>query len=466
MKNLTIVLYKNDLRMHDHPALYHGATNGLILPIYIRTKTENKSAQDFWIEETLQTLKEKYERLNQTFLILQGNKVEILSQLIQETSANQVNWNISFTETSKKEDEALKMHLKAMNVKVNEFNGQTLFNHQQIFNQMGHPYKVFTPFYNKCLQAELIEPLPIPKINPFRYQGKLLSEEIDHLDKKNWELKLRKYWQPGEDNAFNQITNFSDERLSHYKQGRDYPAQDVVSKLSPYLAVGSLSVRRLYFDLLFKESQNGINLEAFYRQLIWRDFSYYTLFHFPNFTKEPLRKNFNDFPWKNDSQELIAWKKGKTGYPFVDAAMRELWETGYMHNRARMVVGSFLVKHLLIDWRKGYDWFKYTLIDFDPANNAMGWQWVTGSGIDSSPYFRVFNPITQSEKFDKSAEYINQYVPEVKKIHQPFKLSQNKLESLNITLGKNYPYPLVDHKAARERALRAFDTIKNKAKSD
>ncbi len=465
MKTLTIVLLKDDLRIHDNPALYEAAKVGEILPIYIKTKKLKRCAKDVWRDQTLQVLKEDFEKLNQSFLILTGDYKDIITDLIKETKATQVNYNVSFTKQGREIDKVLKTYLNSINVKVNEFNGQTLFRFKNIFNQAGGPYKVFTPFYKKCLNEKRIESLPEPKITPFNYKGKYISEEYNQEIKKNWEVKFNQYWSPGEEGAFNQVELFINEGLNDYKTGRDFPAGDAVSKLSPYLAVGSLSVRRLYEDLLFYEMKNEVNLEAFFRQLIWRDFSYYTLVHFPNFTEEPLRENFNCFPWKNDSQELCAWKKGQTGYPFVDAAMRELYETGYMHNRARMVVGSFLVKHLLIDWRIGYEWFKETLIDFDPANNAMGWQWVTGSGIDSSPYFRIFNPLTQSEKFDPLAKYINKYVPEVNKLHQPFKASKLNLEKLNIELGKTYPYPIVDHKAARERALAAFDSIKNKVKS-
>lgn len=465
MKTLTIVLFKDDLRIHDNPAFYEAAKVGKILPIYIKTKKQKRNAKDVWRDQTLQVLKEDFEKLNQSFLILTGDYKDILTDVIKETKATQVNYNVSFTKQGREIDKELKTYLSRINIKVNEFNGQTLFRFKNIFNQAGGPYKVFTPFYKKCLNEKRIEPLPEPKITPYNYKGKYISEEFNQEVKKNWEVKFNQYWSPGEEAAFNQVELFVNQGLNDYKKGRDFPAGDAVSKLSPYLAVGSLSIRRLYEDLLFYEMKNEVNLEAFLRQLIWRDFSYYTLVHFPNFTGEPLRENFNYFPWKNDSEELSAWKKGQTGYPFVDAAMRELYETGYMHNRARMVVGSFLVKHLLIDWRIGYEWFKETLIDFDPANNAMGWQWVTGSGIDSSPYFRIFNPLTQSEKFDPLAKYIDKYVPEVNKLHRPFKAKKSDLEKLNIELGKTYPYPIVDHKAARERALTAFDSIKNKVKS-
>ncbi len=465
MKKLTIVLYKDDLRTHDHPALYEGVKEGSVLPIYIKNAKNKRTAKDAWIDQSLKALKDKFNNQDQSFLILDGDVKDTLSKLITEMGATQVSWNVSFTKQGREEDKDLREYLNSLDVNVNEYNGQTLFPFKNIFNQAGGPYKVFTPFYKKCLQEELIKPYPEPEIDPFKYVGNLTSEVIDNTPKTNWEAKLSGYWSAGEDAAYKQIELFVNEGLNDYKTGRDYPAKDVVSKLSPYLAVGSLSIRRLYVELSIESLDNESNLEAFYRQLIWRDFSYYTLVHFPEITEEPLRDNFNYFPWKNEPTELKAWKNGKTGYPFVDAAMRELWETGYMHNRARMVVGSFLVKHLLINWKIGYAWFEETLIDFDPANNAMGWQWVTGSGIDSSPYFRVFNPLTQSEKFDPSAKYINQYVPEVHKLHQPFKKDTTELKDLEIVLGETYPYPIVDHKAARERALDAFDSIKNKAKS-
>ena len=451
MCKLTIVLYKHDLRIHDHPALYEGAKVGKILPVYIKEKKKKRTAKDVFIDETLKVLKSNFDKMNQSFLILSGESKEILPFLISETGANQVNWNESYTKGERLKDMELKEVINNMGINVNQYNGKTLFNLNNIFNQSGSPYKIFTPFYKKTQQELVIKPLSEPVIDAYHYTGNFSSENIEKNNQKEWEKKLLKYWSAGEEAGISQLNYFLTNGLDDYKIGRDYPARDVVSKLSPYLAVGSLSVRRLYTELVFYEDQKRLNLEAFIRQLIWRDFSYYTLLHFPDFTEESLREQYNNFPWLNEQIDIKAWKNGQTGYPFIDAAMRELWETGYMHNRARMVVGSFLVKHLLVDWKVGFTWFQDTLIDFDPANNAMGWQWVTGSGIDASPFFRVFNPLTQSEKFDPKAEYINQFVPEVKKLHEPSKLSKVKLDQLNIKLGQTYPCLLYTSDAADEQ---------------
>ncbi|QFG00665.1 deoxyribodipyrimidine photo-lyase [Psychrobacillus glaciei] len=273
---------------------------------------------------------------------------------------------------------------------------------------------------------------------------------------------MNSYWEPGELSAIKTWEQFQSGDISIYDQMRDFPFKIATSTLSPYLAWGDISVRSIFYSVMKNDSPAT---HTFTKQLIWREFAYHQLIHFPSFPTRPLRFNFERFPWQNDAESFERWTKGLTGYPLVDAGMRELWETGYMHNRVRMVTASFLVKHLLVDWRKGYEWFQHTLLDFDVANNAMGWQWIAGTGIDSSPYFRIFNPITQSEKFDSSGAYIREWVPELSNlpapyIHRPWEAPDFMLEELDIRMGIKYPLPIVEHSRARLRALDAYNTIK------
>lgn len=277
-------------------------------------------------------------------------------------------------------------------------------------------------------------------------------------------------WEPTEEGAYKTFKKFFSSKLASYSEGRDFPNQNAHSMLAPYLSFGQISVKLMYHYLINKSTERQCSffekqVISFIRQLIWREFSYYLLYHYPFTVYKPLNKNFEHFPWNKEEELLRVWQKGETGYPFIDAGMRELWQTGFMHNRARMAVASFLVKHLLIPWQEGAKWFMDTLLDADIANNTMGWQWVAGSGADASPYFRIFNPITQGEKFDKNGEYIRKWVPELrdipnKYIHKPWEAPEHILQKANIKLGHTYPLPVVEHKAARERALCAYKSMK------
>ncbi len=278
-----------------------------------------------------------------------------------------------------------------------------------------------------------------------------------------WHQKFSPYWTPGESGAMEQFHKFIEDRINQYKTNRDYPSKRNTSLLSPYLAWGEISPKIIWHTLLNLEPDEQI--EAFLRQLVWREFSYDQLLQAPNSVERPIHSEFNAFPWQEDEQLFNAWKKGMTGYPLIDAGMRQLWETGWMHNRVRMITASFLVKHLLIPWTKGADWFTQTLVDYDIANNTMGWQWVAGCGVDAAPYFRIFNPILQGEKFDIDGEYIRKWVPELAKLptnylFAPWKTPKDILRECEIELGITYPFPLIDHQFARERALRAYHSIK------
>ncbi len=273
-------------------------------------------------------------------------------------------------------------------------------------------------------------------------------------------------WNVGEHAAKDALKDFLADGIDDYKTGRDFPAKEkYVSKMSPYLHWGEISPHQIWHTVKTSRKHGGVNPVSYLREVIWREFNYSLLYHFPHMPAENFQERFNKFPWDNSTKTLKAWQAGETGYPVVDAAMRELWQTGYMHNRARLIAGSFLTKHLLISWTKGQDWFWDCLVDADLANNACNWQWIGGTGADASPYFRIFNPVTQGEKFDEDGDYIRRYVPELsnmpnKYIHHPWDAPADVLARAGVELGKTYPKPIVDHAAARERALTAFAKTK------
>lgn len=473
MSKKIIVLFRNDLRLADHPALWHAANTGVILPVYIYNDQiqEQDTAQNYWTYYSLQHLQTTLHSYNIPLILRKGEVIAEVLQLALETQADALYLNERFSQSERSEDEQLANVLQAHNIEVKTFYGDTLFDQTAIHNQQNKPYAVFTSFYKRCLQEFARKPLGIPatlKAFPMTVSS-LVLEQLQLLHG-NWYYKFNNYWQPGEDGAIKQWTLFLESNVFDYKDKRDDLAKEKISKMSPFIAAGNISIRSLWATCqeLLEEEDNAIfgqQIESFLRQLIWREFSIYQLLHFPTFSTVSLRSNFQQFNWEPDARRLEAWKRGQTGYPLVDAGMRELWETGYMHNRVRMVVASFLVKHLLQPWQEGYAWFEHTLLDFNEANNAMGWQWVSGTGIDSAPYFRIFNPSLQGEKFDTDGTYIKKWVPELallpsKYIHAPHTAPAAILEQAGILLGDNYPLPMVDHKTARARALERYDAIK------
>ena len=464
--------FRQDLRLHDNPSLNAALKSGSLLPIYILDdinpgEFSMGEASRWWLHHSLKSLNES---LNGNLLIFKGDPKKIFQELLQEHEIHSVFWNRCYEPWRIERDKEIKKELENKNVKVESHCGSLLWEPWNISKDDGTPYRVFTPFYKKgCLNSD--EPrIPIQAPSLDNLNGGISLDKIDNLGllpKFQWHTDFEDIWSPGEKGADESLDRFLENGLFNYKEGRNFPSQEFVSRLSPHLHFGEISPNEVWYRAKTKETISGIekSLAHFHSELGWREFSYYLLYHFPDLPKVNFQKKFDIFPWKKNQKLLELWQKGQTGYPIVDAGMRELWQTGYMHNRLRMIVGSFLVKNLLIDWREGEKWFWDCLVDADLASNSASWQWVAGSGADAAPYFRIFNPITQGLKFDQEGEYTKRYVPELKNmptkyLFSPWEAPQEVLESAGIVLGKDYPEPIVDLKISREVALEAFASTK------
>ena len=471
-KGIAIHWFRQDLRITDNPSLETAAEFDAVLPIYILDDENSQefkmgSASRWWLHNSLQSLNES---LDGKLSIYSQNPEIVIQELLKKYEVKAVFWNRCYEPWRIDRDIDIKAYLDDKNIENKSFNSHLLWEPWEISKDDGTPYRVFTPYYKKgCLNAE--EPrLPSKnlKIDTIFYDQD--CEQIDTLDllpRINWYSQIQEAWKPGEEGAQKRLDQFLEEGLLDYKEGRNFPFKENVSRLSPHLHFGEISPNEVWYQAKTKESVSGIqkSLEHFLSELGWREFSYYLLYHFPSLPKQNFQAKFNKFPWIKNESFLESWQKGETGYPIVDAGMRELWQTGYMHNRLRMVVGSFLVKNLLIDWREGEDWFWDCLVDADLASNSAGWQWVAGSGADAAPYFRIFNPVTQGLKFDSEGEYTKKYVPELKLLpnkflFSPWEAPKEILEKAGIELGKDYPEPIVDLKYSRELALEAFGKTK------
>lgn len=473
-----IVWFRKDLRLHDNESLWEAAKQGIIIPVFIWSEEEEREyatseAARWWLHHSLIALENELEAHGLSLIVRQGSSVDQLASICEQTKADAIYFNERYEPSIMNRDRAITEKLHSFTNEVRSFSSNLLFTPGDLLNQKNEPYKVFTSFWKRTMRESVNRPHPIPaSIVPYgKAIPSLQVEGLSLLPLNPWHEKFHIYWEPGEKGAIKRWQQFVDEGLSYYVEERDIPSARSVSLLSPHLVWGDISVRsiwhaaqRLRDEDMEEYMQSPI--DAFLRQLIWREFAYHQLIHYPAMLNHPLREKFKGFPWQGTDEELSNWQKGMTGYPLVDAGMRELWETGAMHNRVRMVVASFLVKHLLISWVNGSEWFQETLVDFDPASNAMGWQWVAGTGIDAAPYFRIFNPILQSQKFDSEGLYIRKWVPELEQlpsqyIHEPWKAPGNILLESGIVLGKTYPLPIIDHSFARIRALEAYVQVKN-----
>lgn len=458
--------FRQDLRASDNPAFSHAATQ-TIFPVYIFDETKDQpfpigSASKWWLHHSLKSLKKNFQG---SLSLYKGDPQEILLKLIEKHNIQKVVWNRCYDPWRIQQDKIIKQSIRQKGVDVESFNGSLLWEPFDVLKKDGSPYQVFTPFYqNGCLKG--LPPrktIPTPNNPTFYYDTNSLSlEDLDLLSNHPWEEKLDHLWAVGEKAAQTRLKKFVKDHLSFYRNGRDFPSLPYVSRLSPCLHFGEISPHQLREELLNLEP--SIHSECFLKELGWREFSHYLLYHFPTLPIQSFQKKFDSFPWENNEKFLHAWKKGLTGYPIVDAGMRELWQTGYMHNRVRMIVGSFLIKNLLIHWQEGEKWFWDCLVDADLANNSASWQWVAGSGADAAPYFRIFNPTTQAKKFDPEGLYIKKFIPELKSLQipylfEPWKASASVLKNAGITLGETYPYPIIDLAESRQKALFYFSTL-------
>ncbi|MEM6712750.1 MAG: deoxyribodipyrimidine photo-lyase [Pseudomonadota bacterium] len=475
-----IVWFRNDLRIDDNPALLAAADTGRpLLPLYIREDADTRrlgGALKWWLHRSLTALAHDLRERGLKLHLLGGDAADTLAHVARSTGASGVHWNRRYSGDGIQRDTAVKTRLKAQGLEVESFNSHLLYEPWTLKTGSGGPYRVFTPFSRAARASGMPDkPKPAPRMM-HGYEGPLDDLSLEAFDllptKPDWSGGLQKAWKPGTDGAQQKLDRFLAEALENYPDKRDRPGIIGTSRLSPYLRFGELSPRAIWHAAEVSSASRDAVFK-FHQELLWREFSYHLLYHYPDLCEANHQPKFDAFPWRNHEGEegaklLRAWQKGSTGYPIVDAGMRELWHTGWMHNRVRMIVGSFLVKHLLIDWRQGEEWFWDTLVDADPANNAASWQWVAGSGADAAPYFRIFNPVLQGEKFDGDGSYTRQWVPEVTKLpkkflHKPWEAPTSALSEAGITLGETYPRPIVDHREARERALDAFKSLSDAA---
>ncbi len=464
-----ILWFRKDLRLDDNRALVHAVAAGRpVLPLYIHEPDNGPlgAAQSWWLHHSLVALGHALERRGSRLLLRSGAPQAILSDLIAETGASEILWNKRYDPAGIETDSALKSTLRSGGVTVYGFSGQLLHDPSRMKTGTGRFYRVYTPFWRAFeASVEPEGPIEAPSALPAPAEWPNTGTLDDwHLlpTKPDWAAAFRELWTPGETGARKRLEAFVRTGLAGYAVGRDFPAEPHVSMLSPHLALGEISPARVWHAT--RELSGSVPAEdvtSFRKELVWREFGYHLLSHCPALAHRNFSEKFDGFPWRNDPEGLRRWQRGETGYPIIDAGMRQLWQTGWMHNRVRMIVASFLVKDLLIDWREGERWFRDTLVDADPASNAANWQWVAGSGADAAPFFRIFNPISQGEKFDPDGQYVRRFVPELKAlpdrfVHRPFDAPLPVLEDAGVSLGKTYPRPIVDHKAARERALAAF----------
>ncbi len=473
-----IVWFRNDLRVADNAALAAGVETGLpVVCLFILDATSPVraigAAQSWWLHHSLTALAQKLQRLGSRLVLKSGNTSEVLDKLISETGAGQVFWNRRYDPAAIPLDGSIKSSLKARGINVRTFEGQLLHEPTQVKTGSGGPFKVYSPFWRA------FNTLPEPR-KPFAAPLKLLdgsgrieSERLDHWTllptTPDWAQGMKAEWTPGEDGALDRLDAFLHGAVNGYADDRNLPGHLSTSRLSPHLAMGEITPFQIWHGAGTAKGAPARDIDKFRAEVGWREFAYHLLFHFPNLANDNFNPSFDGFPWDEPRTDLLkAWQTGRTGYPIVDAGMRELWTTGWMHNRVRMIVASFLIKHLMIDWREGEKWFWDTLVDACPANNPASWQWVAGSGADAAPYYRIFNPILQGEKFDTDGAYVRKWVPELaampdKFLHQPWSAPLLVLKSAGVTLGQTYPNPIVNHDAARQRALSAFKSLKGAA---
>jgi deoxyribodipyrimidine photo-lyase len=483
-----IVWFRDDQRLADHPALEHAVARGHpVVCVYVydpqpRDARPLGGAARWWLHESLRKLDAALAARGGGLTILQGPEQQVIETFAAQIGAASVCWNRRYSPAQRETDAAIKSALKARGIAVFTFNGHLLREPWTVTTRGGQPFQVFGAYWRAARHDYVPEP---PRLAPGRIDFFCVPEHVasrvkalSALDLQpltpDWAGGLRDTWQCGEEAGQRRLQQFLADTLDSYATGRDTPAAQATSRLSPYLRFGNLSVRQVWHAVqetrharlhAHGHADAAASVAKFLDELGWREFSYHLLYHFAPLHRVNFRRQFDAMPWRDDPELLRAWQRGETGYPLVDAGMRELWHTGWIHNRVRMVAASFLVKHLLMDWRAGEAWFWDTLVDADEASNPASWQWVAGTGADAAPYFRIFNPVLQSQKFDPEGDYVRRWVPELARlpdasIHAPWLAVPAQREAASVRLGENYPWPVVDHQHARTRALEALQRLR------
>ena len=464
-----ILWFRRNLRLHDNAALRAAADTGRpVVAVYVADELDTGGASRWWLHHSLGSLDAALKPHGTGLVVRAGKPEEVLPGLVEATGAEAVFFSRRYEPQARTQENALDEALEGR-CELEGFDDAVMRHPERVMTGAGTPYKVFTPFW-KMASRDGEPDRPAPKPAGFETTPAGLEPgDIDELGllprAPDWAGGLRATWTPGEDGAFERLAAACEIAVD-YDDDRDRPDLEGTSRLSPYLHFGELSPRQVWHEIRAATASGGQKgADALLRQLYWRDFSTYLLYHFPRLPEEPLRAEFREFPWTDDPDGLQAWQRGRTGYPIVDAGMRQLWETGWMHNRVRMIVASFLVKDLLLPWQSGARWFLDTLVDADLANNSASWQWVAGCGTDAAPYFRIFNPVLQGRKFDPMGDYVRRWVPELerlpaKTIQEPWKADRDAQKAANVIIGEDYPEPIVNHGDARDLALAAYRAVR------
>lgn len=467
MTNLALVWFRRDLRLTDHAALFYASQSDLpVVPLFIlddqKPHRSLGGASRWWLHHSLQALAKSLQLYQQNLILKRGTSAKIIETIFKNHPIKAFYAQEHYDPAERQDEGIIKKLCDQYQVAWHFYPGDVLLHPDKVKNSTGGPFRVYGAFRKTIFNQASLVPLSLPKPKTIpTAQHSIQSERLDDWQllptKPDWANGLRETWQPGEIHAHQRLEDFLASKITDYKTLRDRPDQQGTSTLSPYLHFGEISLRAVWHKTMAQYHLNpNQQTETFLQELIWRQFNIYLLYHYPWLPERPMDKRFAAFVWHDDATLYKAWCRGQTGYPLVDAGMRELWHTGWMHNRVRMVVASFLVKDLLIHWQDGEKWFWDTLVDADLANNVCNWQWVAGCGVDAAPYFRIFNPTLQAQKFDLKGSYIRKWVPELASlpasiIHTPWKTD---------LVGKTYPYPIIDHNQARDQALAVYNQIK------
>jgi deoxyribodipyrimidine photo-lyase len=468
-----LVWFRRDLRLADNPALTRALQIAdRIVPVYIHAPEEDGdwtpgAASRWWLHHSLVALQQSLAARGAHLVVRRGPSLAALKLLVEETGARQVCWNRLYEAVALSRDRAIEAELPTAGVEVETANASLLFEPWEITKDDGTSYRVYTPFARRCRRLfNMTAPSPAPaRFAPFTHQlSSLPIASLNLLPEVRWDAGLAAKWQPGEAGALSRLQALAI-LLPDYARQRDLPAASGTTHLSPHLHFGELSPRQVWRAIELAGNDGGAGslhgAETLERELLWREFAHHVLHYFPHTPGQPLDARFSAFPWRRSKALLTAWQRGRTGIPIVDAGMRELWSTGFMHNRVRMIVASFLTKHAGLDWRAGSRWFWDTLVDADLASNTLNWQWVAGCGADAAPYFRIFNPVLQSRKFDAEGIYLRRWLPELaalpdRYLHEPWRTPATVQENTNLRLGLDYPWPVLDLTSARDAALARY----------